>query len=54
MGKIKAISVAFNEAGSQFVVDDKGQIWVKQKINGEWVLQELPENETTVPNIRSI
>lgn len=43
MAKIKAVSVFENSAGSLYVTDDKGRVWLKAHMNGQWTQVELPE-----------
>lgn len=44
MAKIVAVSASYNEQGSLVVVDNKGRIWLKASINGQWSqIGDLPE-----------
>jgi hypothetical protein len=43
MVKIKATYVTFNAAGTMFVVDDLGQLWMRAEINRQWSKVDLPE-----------
>jgi len=44
MAKIVAVSASYNEQGSLAVVDNKGRIWLKASINGQWSqIEDLPE-----------
>lgn len=43
MAMIKALSVTFNSAGSMYVVDTLGRVWVKTIGNGQWIQETLPQ-----------
>ncbi len=40
---IKATSIAFNSAGSMYVVDTLGRIWIKTVSSGQWIQETLPQ-----------